>query len=204
MNSKIEKLARCFAKLPRVGGRAGMRYALHLLQDKTGKARALAELLSRTAEEIRPCSVCGCLSDADLCEFCRDNVRENGQLCIVRDMGDVWVFEKSGAFQGRYHIIGGLLSGANGIGPEELNIYNLSIRIANEKITEVIFALPNTVEGKTTLHYVQSRVQSLPPKDSSECRVQFSELACGIPMGGDLDYLDDGTLTIALGGRKKI
>ena len=118
-------------------------------------------------------------------------------MCIVRDLSDVWTLEKSSVFHGRYHIIGGLLSGASGILPQDLNIKNLSSRIGDENITEIIFALPNTVEGKTTQHYIMSTLADIE-------NVTFTELASGVPLGGDLDYIDDGTLTLAFGGRKSL
>jgi len=199
MNSKIEKLIKQFAKLPRVGNRAAQRIVLALLQDKTGRAGALAAALMDAAENIAPCPVCGALTDAGgaACELCRDASRANGQLCIVRDLADVWTLEKSSVFHGRYHIIGGLLSGAAGTMPQDLNLDSLPARIKNENITEVIFALPNTVEGKTTQHYVISVI-------GDATGVTYSELASGVPLGGDLDYIDDGTLTLAFGGRKTI
>lgn len=199
MNPKIEKLIKLFAKLPRVGSRGGQRIALCLLQDKTGRADALAAAILDASQNIAPCPRCGVLTDRGVatCEFCRDVSRANGQLCIVRDLSDVWTLEKSSVFHGRYHIIGGLLSGASGILPQDLNISTLPARISDEKITEIIFALPNTVEGKTTQHYIMSTI-------SDVSGVVFSELASGVPLGGDLDYLDDGTLTLAFGGRKSL
>ena len=199
MNSKIEKLIKQFAKLPRLGSRAAQRIVLALLQDKTGRAEKLANALLDAASSIKPCAICGVLTDSDAtaCEFCRDASRANGQLCIVRDLSDVWTLEKSAVFFGRYHILGGLLSGVSGTTPDDLNIKNLSERINNEGITEIIFALPNTVEGKTTQHYVMSVI-------GDETGVRFSELASGVPLGGDLDYLDDGTLSLAFGGRKEL
>ena len=199
MNPKIEKLIKLFAKLPRVGNRGGQRIALALLQDKTGRGSALASAIIDATENIAPCPVCGVLTDRGVGagEYCRDASRQKGQLCIVRDLSDVWVLEKSAVFQGRYHIIGGLLSGASGVLPQDLNIANLSSRIEKEKITEIIFALPNTVEGKTTQHYIMSVI-------GDNANVVFTELASGVPLGGDLDYLDDGTLTLAFGGRKSL
>lgn len=199
MNQKIEKLIKQFARLPRVGARGGQRIALALLQDKTGRAEMLAEAIHDAVENVAPCPNCGVLTDrgAGKCEYCRDASRANGALCLVRDLSDVWTLEKSAVFHGRYHIIGGLLSGANGTTPDDLNIANLPARIRDENITEIIFALPNTVEGKTTQHYVMSVLT-----DASN--VQFTELASGVPLGGDLDYLDDGTLSLAFGGRKAI
>ena len=199
MNPRIEKLIKQFAKLPRVGNRAAQRMTLGLLQDKNGRALALAAALTDAAKNIAHCPRCGVLTDrgADACEYCRDANRANGQLCIVRDLSDVWTLEKSGVFRGRYHILGGQLSGAGGVTPDDLNIAGLPARVADENIREVIFALPNTVEGKTTQHYVMSVI-------GTDGDVTFSELASGVPLGGDLDYLDDGTLTLAFGGRKTL
>lgn len=197
MNQKIEKLIKQFAKLPRVGNRAAVRIVLSLLQVRDGRAENLAAALLDATENVVPCAVCGCLTDKNTgtCEFCRDASRANGQICVVRDMGDVWTLEKSSVFHGRYHIIGGLISGAAGTMPDDLNISILPERIKNEKITEIIFALPNTVEGKTTQHYIMSVIGG---------GVRFSELASGVPLGGDLDYIDDGTLSLAFGGRREL
>jgi len=196
MNVKIEKLIKQFAKLPRVGTRAATRIVLNLLQDKNGKAEMLADALIDAAETIHPCPNCGMLTDKDLCEYCSDISRQNGQLCIVRDLSDVLVLEKSGVFNGRYHVLGGNLSGVAGITPDDLNIANIPLRIQKENISEIIFALPNTVEGKTTQQYIIASI--------GNDNLSFSELASGVPLGGDLDYIDDGTLTIAFGGRKKL
>jgi recombination protein RecR len=197
VNSKIEKLIKQFAKLPRVGGRGGQRIVLALLQDKTGRATLLADMLRDAAETIRPCKKCGCLTDGDLCEFCRDSSRQNGQLCIVRDLADVWTIEKASVFRGRYHVIGGLISGSSGVLPEDLNILTIAARLGAEGIGEVIFALPNTVEGKTTQHFIVNCV-----RDHSG--IKYTELASGVPLGGDLDYIDDGTLSLAFGRREMI
>ncbi|MBO4672172.1 MAG: recombination protein RecR [Alphaproteobacteria bacterium] len=197
MNPKIEKLIKMFAHLPRVGNRAATRIVLALLADKTGRATQLAETLNTVASEIHPCPKCGILTDGDICEFCRDTGRANGTLCIVRDMADVIVFEKSSVFNGRYHIIGGVLSGVNGVTPADLNIQNLPERIKQENIHEIIFALPNTIEGKTTANYIMTTL-------GDNENITFTELASGVPLGGELDYIDDGTLTLAFGGRKKL
>ena len=189
----LDKLILQFSKLPRVGRRAANRIVISLLQDKTGKARELASSLLTAIERIRPCPVCGCLTENEICEYCSDGSRA-GQLCIVRDFSDVSVLEKAGVYHGRYHIVGGLLSGANGVVPEDLFIKTLPERIKNENVAEVIFALPNTLEGKTTQQYIINGLVG----------VACSELASGVPMGGDLDYLDDGTLTLAFGDRKRL
>jgi len=196
MNIKIEKLIKQFAKLPRVGTRAATRIVIGLLQDKSGRAESLANALLDASKSIRPCSQCGVLTDGEICEYCLDDSRKNGQMCIVRDLSDVLVLEKSGVFHGRYHVLGAMLSGVNGITPEDLNIANISARINNENIKEIIFALPNTVEGKTTQQYIISLI--------GNDAITFSELASGVPLGGDLDYIDDGTLTLAFGGRKTL
>lgn len=198
MNPKIEKLIKQFAKLPRVGNRAARRIVLGLLQDKTGRIDKLIDALTDARENVCPCPNCGILTDRTngMCEYCRDATRANGMLCIVRDLSDVWTLEKSGVFNGRYHILGGMLSGVAGVTPEDLNLKNLQKRIADEKIQEIIFALPNTVEGKTTQQYIISTL--------TNTNVQFTELASGVPLGGDLDYIDDGTLSLAFGGRRAI
>ena len=198
MNPKIEKLIKIFAKLPRVGNRAARRIVLDLLQDKTGRIEKIIDALRDANENIHACPICSVLTDRafDRCEYCRDNARANGMICIVRDLSDVWTLEKSGVFNGRYHILGGLLSGMSGVTPDDLNIANLSGRIRDEHITEVIFALPNTIEGKTTQQYIMSFI--------GETGLRFTELASGVPLGGDLDYIDDGTLSLAFGGRRTI
>ncbi|MDR1696898.1 MAG: recombination mediator RecR [Rickettsiales bacterium] len=198
-NPRIENLIKKFARLPRVGARAATRIVLSLLTDETGRASELAAAISDASQNIRPCPNCGCLTDGP-CSLCADASRENGQLCIVRDLSDVWTIERAGVFRGRYHILGGLLSGANGVTPDSLRVENLPARIAAENIGEIIFALPNTVEGKTTMHYVINKVES----EKRKAEIFFSELASGVPLGGDLDYIDDGTLSLAFGRRAKI
>ena len=196
MNPKIEKLIKHFAKLPRVGTRAATRIVFSLLQDKTGKVQNLANALLDASATIHLCPVCGVLTENAVCEYCSDSSRQNGILCIVRDISDVYVLEKAGMFHGRYHVLGGNLSGVAGITPADLNIANIPERIKNENISEIIFALPNTVEGKTTQQYIMSSVGA--------SNIVFSELASGVPLGGDLDYIDDGTLMLAFGDRKKL
>jgi recombination protein RecR len=191
----LDKLILQFSKLPRVGKRAAGRMVVGLLSDKAGRGKELAGTLLDALDRIRPCPVCGCLTEGDLCDHCRDPGRA-GRLCVVRDFSDVLVLEKSGVFHGRYHIIGGLLSGANGITPDDLFIKNLPDRIKNENISEIIFALPNTLEGKTTQGYISAGVHAH--------EVELYELASGVPMGGDLDYIDDGTLALAFGDKKRL
>ncbi|MDR1826488.1 MAG: recombination mediator RecR [Rickettsiales bacterium] len=191
----LDKLILQFSRLPRVGRRAAGRIVIGLLSDKSGRGKELADTLSVALSKIRPCVVCGCLTENDLCDYCNDRGRLS-KLCIVRDFSDVLVLEKSGVFHGRYHIIGGLLSGANGVVPDDLFIKNISERIITEKIDEVIFALPNTLEGKTTQGYIAAHVQMH--------GADMYELASGVPMGGDLDYIDDGTLALAFEDKKRL
>ena len=197
--SILDKLILQLSKMPRIGRRAAGRIAISLLSDKIRSAELLLAL-DLAMNKINPCKICGCLSESELCEYCADATR-GGTLAIVRDFSDVLVLEKSGVFHGRYHIIGGLLSGANGITPDDLNIWNIAERIQAEGVVEIIFVLPNTMEGKTTQSYIMSKLVGAENVDTS---VRFSELASGVPMGGDLDYIDDGTLTLAFGGRKQI
>jgi len=190
----LDNLILQLSKMPRVGRRAAGRIAISLLSDKV-RASELLSALDLAMHKINPCKICGCLCENEICEYCADGAR-GGTLVIVREFSDVLVLEKAGVFHGRYHIIGGLLSGASGITPNDLNIWNIEGRIRAEDISEVIFALPNTMEGKTTQSYIVSKL--------SGSGTKFSELASGVPMGGDLDYIDDGTLTLAFGGRKQI
>ncbi|MDR2685185.1 MAG: recombination mediator RecR [Rickettsiales bacterium] len=195
MNPIIQKLIQAFAKLPGVGSRSARRAVIALLQGKNGEAKELLRLLSAAVENIRPCGICGCLTEGDRCFACQDAGRANGQLCLVRDLSDIMVLEKAGVFRGRYHVIGGLLSALDGTLPEDLNLSGLVARVRAEGIVEVISALPNTPEGKSTAFYIKSLLGGA---------VKFSEPAQGVPIGGSLDYLDDGTLAVAFGDRREI
>ena len=190
----LDNLVLQLSKMPRVGRRAAGRIAISLLSNNVW-ASELLSALDFAIHNIKPCKICGCLSENEICEYCADSARA-GTLVIVRDFSDVLVLEKAGVYHGRYHIIGALLSGVNGITPNDLNIWNIADRIAGEDVGEVIFALPNTIDGKTTQGYIISKLFGV--------SVKFSELASGVPMGGDLDYIDDGTLTLAFGGRKTL
>ena len=190
----LDKLILQLSKMPRVSRRAAGRMAISLLSDRV-RANELLSALDTAIQKVGQCKICNSLAEGDVCEYCIDAGR-TGTLCVVRDFSDVLVMEKAGVFRGRYHVIGGLLSGANGITPEDLHIWNIGDRVRDEGIAEIVFALPNTMEGKTTQSYIVAKLEGV--------EVLFSELASGVPMGGDLDYIDDGTLSIAFGGRKKI
>ncbi|MDR0449567.1 MAG: recombination mediator RecR [Rickettsiales bacterium] len=196
MNPLIQKLVQAFAKLPSVGQRSARRAVIHLLESKDNCADNLARLLREAIEKIRPCKKCGCLTEGNLCFACQDPERANGQLCLVRDLADIMVLEKSGVFHGRYHVIGGLLSALDGVRPEDLNLAGLAARARDENVNEVISALPNTIDGKSTAFYIKGLL--------SGAGVKFSEPAQGVPIGGSLDYIDDGTLAVAFSDRREI
>lgn len=192
--SDIDRLIQLLAKLPGLGPRSARRAALHLIKRREGLLVPLAEALDAAARSIRTCSVCGNLDTRDPCAICADPGRDPATLCVVEDVADLWALERTGAYKGRYHVLGGTLSALEGIGPEDLNLAGLVNRARQPEVAEVILALNATVEGQTTAHYVSDRL--------AECGVRISRLAHGVPVGGELDYLDDGTLTAALRARR--
>jgi recombination protein RecR len=181
------------AKLPGLGPRSARRAALYLLKRRESVMEPLAIALAETARQIRPCAICGNLDTTDPCALCRDARRDASVVCVVEDVADLWAIERSGAFKGRYHVLGGTLSALDGVGPEELRIAALAARVAQGGVREVIIALNATVEGQTTAHYITDRL--------AQSGVFVSQLAHGVPVGGELDYLDDGTLSAALVAR---
>lgn len=192
--SDIEMLINLMARLPGLGPRSARRAVLHLLRKRELAMAPLAEAMARTAASTRDCQVCGNLTSGDLCAICRDDTRRNHEICVVEDVADLWALEQSGAFKGRYHVLGGTLSPLDAVGPDELRIPALLERVQAESITEVILALAATVDGQTTAHYI---ADALTPSG-----VQVSSLAQGVPVGGELDYLDEGTLSAALRARR--
>ena len=156
----------------------------------------LADALREVAETARDCAVCGNIGTADLCPVCADPRRKNGQVCVVEDIDDLWAMERSGAFRGRYHVLGGTLSALDSVGPEELRIPRLVARVAEEEVTEVILALGATVDGQTTAHYIADALAGT--------AASVSALAQGVPVGGELDYLDEGTIGAALRARRAL
>jgi recombination protein RecR len=190
----IDRLVALLAKLPGLGPRSARRAALFLLKRRESLMEPLSIALTETARHIRTCSVCGNLDTADPCALCRDPKRQTDILCVVEEVADLWAVERSGAFTGRYHVLGGTLSALDGVGPGELRIDQLVARVKDDKMREVILALNATVEGQTTAHYIASRLEG----------VRVSGLAHGVPMGGELDYLDEGTLSAALSARQPI
>lgn len=194
--SEIEALIAQMARLPGLGPRSARRLVLHLVRRRAQVMAPLAQALARVAESARECRVCGNISTADLCPVCADPARATGEICVVEDVADLWAMERGGAFAGRYHVLGGTLSALDDIGPEELRIPELVARVQDEGATEVILALNATVDGQTTAHYI---AEMLEPTG-----VRISALAQGVPLGGELDYLDDGTIVAALRARKAL
>jgi recombination protein RecR len=194
--SDIERLIQLLAKLPGLGPRSARRAALQLLKKRELLMQPLARALDDAAANIRTCSICGNLDTTDPCAICTDPRRDAASLCVVADVADLWALERAAAFRGRYHVLGGLLSALDGIGPEQLTIAGLQRRIAEGGIKEVILAIAATVDGQTTAHYVADRLQG--------AGVALTRLAHGVPVGGELDYLDDGTITQALKARRPV
>ncbi|WP_108260152.1 recombination mediator RecR [Mangrovicoccus ximenensis] len=193
--ASIDALIELMAKLPGLGPRSARRAVLHLIAKRSLLLMPLADMMSEVAATARECLNCGNVATEDLCPICQDERRATGQLCIVEDVADLWAMERSGVFRGRYHVLGGTLSALDDVGPEDLGLPRLADRIVAEEVTEVILALGATVDGQTTAHYIA---------DMLEGRVQVSSLAKGVPVGGELDYLDDGTIAAALSARTRI
>lgn len=191
----IEALIAMMARLPGLGPRSARRAVLHMIRKRGLLLGPLAELMTRVARDARECLNCGNIGTQDICDICQDNQRNNGLLCVVEDVSDLWAMERAGVFKGRYHVLGGTLSALDQIGPDELRIPKLSARVDSEEITEVILALNATIDGQTTAHYIA---------DQLDGRVVLTSLAQGVPIGGELDYLDEGTITAAMNARKPI
>lgn len=191
--SDLDRLVQLLARLPGLGPRSARRAALFLIKRRETLMDPLAAAMAETAQRIRACSVCGNLDTVDPCAICRDSKRDQGLVCVVEDVADLWAIERSGAYRGRYHVLGGTLSALDGVGPEDLHIDALARRVAEGGVREVILAMNATVEGQTTAHYVMDRL--------ADTGAQVSRLAHGVPVGGELDYLDEGTLSAALASR---
>jgi recombination protein RecR len=191
---EIEKLIQLLARLPGLGPRSARRAALYMLKRRDAVLSPLIDALKSAAENIRTCQVCGNLDTSDPCSICADPKRDAGLICVVEEVGDLWAIERANAFRGRYHVLGGVLSALEGVGPEDLNIARLIERSRDAR--EVILATNATVEGQTTAHYITDRLTGTP--------AQVTRLAHGVPVGGELDYLDDGTLTAALRARRAV
>ena len=190
----IEALIEIMAKLPGLGPRSARRAVLHMIKKRALLMTPLADVMAEVAATARECLTCGNIGTADICEICESGKRANGQICVVEDVADLWAMERGHAFAGRYHVLGGTLSALDAVGPEDLRIPNLLARIADEGVTEVILALNATVDGQTTAHYIAGELEGR--------GVLVTSLAQGVPVGGELDYLDDGTISAALKSRR--
>ncbi len=193
---EIETLIEMMAKLPGLGPRSARRAVLHLVKKRGVLMAPLAEAMGIVAATARECAACGNIGTGDICDICRSEVRGNGEICVVEDVADLWAMERSGVFKGRYHVLGGTLSALDDMGPEELGLPKLAARVSDEAIQEVILALGATIDGQTTAHYIAEALAGT--------GVKVTTLAQGVPMGGELDYLDDGTITAALRARKAL
>ncbi|MGB5865592.1 MAG: recombination mediator RecR [Sulfitobacter sp.] len=191
----IDALIELMAKLPGLGPRSARRAVLHLIRKRALLLTPLADMMQTVAATARECLNCGNVGTTDICDICDSDKRANGELCVVEDVADLWAMERSGVFKGRYHVLGGTLSALDAIGPQELRIPRLLDRVKSEGITEVILALNATIDGQTTAHYIA---------DQLEGQLRLTSLAQGVPIGGELDYLDDGTITAAMRARKDI
>lgn len=191
---EIERLIQLLSRLPGLGPRSARRAALRLVEKRETLLVPLGQAMAEAAAKVRTCSVCGNFDTIDPCAICADHRRDPSLLCVVEDVAGLWAMERTGSFKGRYAVLGGLLSALDGIGPDDLGIESLVARALDAAVTEVILATPATVEGQTTAHYVAERL--------AQCNVTVSGLAHGVPVGGELDHLDDGTITAALRARR--
>jgi recombination protein RecR len=191
---EIEALVALLAKVPGLGPRSARRAALQLLKKKDALMTPLAAALSEAAAKVQPCANCGALDTQNPCALCSALERDDSLICVVAEVGDVWALERAGAFKGRYHVLGGVLSALDGVRPDDLRITKLIERASSPRVREIILALAATVDGQTTAHYLVERLQPLGKT--------VSRLSHGVPVGGELDLLDDGTLFAALQSRR--
>ena len=189
----IDHLITSVAKLPGLGGRSSRRIVLHLLRKKSSVLEPLILQLQQVAEGVQTCDTCRTLDVVNPCSICRDPARDKSILCVVEDVADLWAMERSRLYRGQYHVLGGVLSAMDGMGPDQLGIPYLTRRASAEGVTEIILATNTTADGQTTSHYITDALEGL--------ALRITRLAQGIPMGGELDYLDDGTLGAALQAR---
>lgn len=194
--AEIERLIELMAKLPGLGPRSARRAALALVKRRERLLVPLAQAMAEAAEKVTTCRVCGNLATDEECAICRDPRRDPARLCVVEDVGDLWALERAGVFRGRYHVLGGVLSALDGVTPEMLRIPELAERVRSEGVGEVILALGATVDGQTTAHVIAEYLEGT--------GVEMTSLGQGVPVGGELDYLDDGTISAALAARKRV
>lgn len=194
--AEIDRLIELLAKLPGLGPRSARRAALTLVKRRERLLLPLAEAMGEVAERVRSCTVCGNVATAELCAICADPRRDESTLCVVEDVADLWALERSALYRGRYHVLGGVLSALDGVTPEDLRIPELAGRVRREGTGEVILALAATVDGQTTAHVIAEFL--------ADTGASLTSLAQGVPVGGELDYLDDGTISAALSARRAV
>lgn len=197
VSQELQNLIQILSKLPSLGPRSGRRMALHLLKNQETTLRQLIHALGEVESKVKTCIQCGNLDTLDPCQICQDPKRDPSIICVVEDVADLWAIDKTASFRGYYHVLGGTLSALDGVGPADLRIDGLLNRCRSGDIQEIILALNATVDGQTTAHYLQDQLQSLGIPT-------ITSLARGVPVGGELDYLDDGTLTTALASRRAV
>lgn len=190
----IEGLIDLMARLPGLGPRSARRAVLHLIKKRSLLLLPLAQAMQKVGTTARECLNCGNIGTTDICDICSNTKRATGQICVVEDVADLWAIERGQVFKGRYHVLGGTLSALDAVGPDELRIPKLLDRIAAEQVTEVIIALGATIDGQTTAHYIADQLPG----------VTVTSLAQGVPVGGELDYLDDGTISAAFKARRAV
>ncbi len=193
---QIEALTQALSRLPGLGPRSARRAVLHLMKKREAALEPLLAALTAVSETLSTCSVCGNVDTSDPCSICRDPRRDDTMLCVVEEVADLWALDRSRLFPGRFHVLGGRLSALEGVRPEDLTIDALMKRIATGGIDEIVLAMNATLEGQTTAHYLAERLEKYP--------VRITQLAHGLPVGGELDYLDDGTLAQALRARRPV
>ena len=191
---ELERLIELMARLPGLGPRSARRAVLTMIKDRRRLLEPLAQATAQVSARVRECVRCGNIGEAELCSICSDPKRSGQQICVVEDVADLWAMERAGVFKGRYHVLGGVLSALDGVGPEDLGIPRLHARVGEEATAEVILALPATIDGQTTAHYIADQLEGT--------GAAVTSLAQGVPIGGELDYLDDGTISAALSARK--
>lgn len=193
---EIDALTQALARLPGLGPRSARRAVLHLMKRRETALAPLLSALTRVSERLSVCGRCGNVDTVDPCAICADPRRDTRLLCVVEEVSDLWALERSRLFPGRFHVLGGRLSALEGVRPEDLAIDNLIARVAEGGIDEVVLAMNATLEGQTTAHYVAERLERFP--------IRLTQLAHGLPVGGELDYLDEGTLAQALRARRPV
>lgn len=192
----LEKLIKKVSRLPGLGPRSSRRVVLHLLKNKEKYLLPLINDLSQVADNIKSCIECGNLDQDEVCEICKNPLRKNNLICVVETVADLWALERTQVYEGKYHILGGVLSAIDGINPEQLNINSLESRLKKQNCTEVIIAISATLDGQTTAHYIADRLNTF--------NIKITRLAHGVPIGGELDFLDDGTIAQALKARNEM